>query len=145
MSPPTQDPSQPELKASTFDVIRRQKKVTLFKLGKLWVFKYFFDNKETFKALVESYNKDKFRFELKTLGERNKALKILEHAGFDYELIEDLRPYVVKLSRYSKYAPILKNSIAFMETPDQRIFLMKDLAALEEAVRMGAEAYIEGL
>jgi len=96
--------SQSELKASTFDVIQRQKKVTLFKLGKLWVFKHFFDDKETFKALVERYNKDKFRFELKTLGERNKALKILERAGFDYELVEDLRPYVVKLSRYSNTA-----------------------------------------
>jgi hypothetical protein len=62
----------------------------------------------------------------------------LDRAGFDYELVEDLRPFVVKLSRYSKYAPLLKNSIAYMETPDWRIFLMKDLAAVEEAVNMGA-------
>ena len=48
---------------------------------------------------------------------------------------------VVKLSRYSKYAPLLKNSISFMETVDWRIFLMKDSAAVEEAVRMGAEVY----
>jgi hypothetical protein len=38
--------------------------------------------------------------------------------------VEDLRPFIVKLSRYSKYAPLLKNSIAYMETPDWRIFLM---------------------
>ena len=118
-----------------------RKKIILFKLGKLWVFKHFFDNKETFKALAENYNEDKFRFEFKTFGARNQALKILEKAGFDYELVEDLRPFVVKISRYSKYAPLLKNSISFMETADWRIFLMKDLASVEEAVRMGAEPY----
>jgi hypothetical protein len=135
------DSSQQELRASTFDVITRRKRITFFKLGKVWVFKHFFDNKETFKALAESYNEDKFRFEFKTFGERNNALKILDRAGFDYELVEDLRPFVVKLSRYSKYAPLLKNSIAHMETADWRIFLMKDQAAVEEAMRMGADMY----
>ena len=105
------------------------------------MFKHFFDNKETFKALAENYNEDKFRFEFKTFGERNKAPKILDRAGFDYELVEGPRSFVVKLSRYSKYAPLLKNSIAYMETPDWRIFLMKDLAVVEEAARMGAEVY----
>jgi len=55
--------------------------------------------------------------------------------------VEDLRPFVVKISRYSKYAPLLKNSISFMETADWRIFLMKDLAAVEEAMRLGAESF----
>ena len=129
------------MQVNTFDVIQRHKKINLFKLGKIWVFKHFFDNKETFKALAENYNEDKFRFEFKTFGARNQALKILGRAGFHYDLVEDLRPFVIKLSRYSKYAPLLKNSISFMETTDWRIFLMKDSAAVEEAVRMGAEPY----
>jgi hypothetical protein len=141
MSPSDPDPIQQELRASTFDVITRRKRITLFKLGKVWVFKHFFDNKETFKALAESYKEDKFRFEFKTFGERDNALKILDRAGFDYELVEDLRPFVVKLSRYSKYAPLPKNSISHMETADWRIFLMKDQAAVEEAMRMGADMY----
>ena len=126
---------------NTFDVIQRRKKIILFRLGKLWVFKHFFDNKEIFKALAENYNEDKFRFEFKTFGARNQALKILERAGFDYQLVEDLRPFVVKISRYSKYAPLLKNSISFMETADWRIFLMQDSAAVAEALRLGAEPY----
>jgi hypothetical protein len=65
---------QPELKASTFDVIMRRKRITLFKLGKLWVFKHFFEDKEMFKALADFYNEDQFRFEFKTFGERNNAL-----------------------------------------------------------------------
>jgi hypothetical protein len=76
--------------------------------------------------LAENYNDDKFRFEFKTFGARNQALKVLDRAGFDYELVEDLGPFVVKISGYSKYAPLLKNSISFMETavlediPDER-------------------------
>jgi hypothetical protein len=34
----------------------------------------------------------------------------------------------------AKYAQILKNSVATKETATERIFLMKDLAAVEEAV-----------
>jgi hypothetical protein len=50
---------------------------------------------------------------------------------------------VVKLSKFTKYAPILKNSVAYKEIATERIFLMKDLAAVEEAVSLGAEI-VEG-
>ena len=59
------------------------------------------------------------------MGERNKALKLLELRGFEVELrgfevelVEDLRGYAVKLPRYSKYSPVLKNSVAMIETPE---------------------------
>jgi len=48
---------------------------------------------------------------------------------------------VVKLPKNAKYAQILKNSIATKETTNERIFLMKDLAAVEEAVSLGAIVY----
>ena len=38
-----------------------------------------------------------------------------------------------------KYAQILKNSVVFKETANERIFLMKDLAAVKEAVGLGAK------
>jgi hypothetical protein len=133
--------NEPELKLSTFDVIKRRKHINIFKAGKLWVFKYFFEDKGIFKALIVYYNKDNYRFELKTLGERNKALKLLESFGFGYELVEDLTGYVVRLDKSSKYAPVLKNSVAFKETANDRIFLMKDLAAVEEALSFGAKIY----
>ena len=82
-------------------------------------------------------------FELKTLGLGNTVLKILERSGFDYDLVENLQGYVVKLPKFAKYAQILKNSIAFKETATERLFLMKDLAAVEEAVGLGAKI-VEG-
>ena len=123
------------LQANTFDVLPRRKRITMFKTAGGWIFKHFFDDSAIFKELADHYNKDLFRFEFKTVGERNKALKLLELRGFDVELVEDLRGYAVKLPRYSKYAPVLKNSVAMIETPEWRIFLMKDLAAVEEAER----------
>ena len=129
------------MQANTFDVIERRKHITFFKLGKLWVFKQFFDNRELFNALLDYYNKDLYRFEFKSIGARNNALKLLERSGFDYDLVEDPKGYVVQLSKSAKYAQILKNSVAFKETANERIFLMKDLAAVEEAVGLGAKVY----
>ena len=83
------------------------------------------------------------RFEFKSIGARNNALKLLERSGFDYDLVEDLKGYVVKLPKFAKYAQVLKNSVAFKETMTERIFLMKDLAAVEEAVGLGAQV-VEG-
>ena len=127
------------MQANTFNVTEKRKHITMFKVGKYWIFKHFFDDKESFKELADYYDKNGYRFVLKTLGERNKALKLLERKGFDIDLVEDLKGYVVKLDRYSKYALVLKNSVNHIETPEWRIFLMKDKAAVEEAVRMGAK------
>ena len=57
--------------------------------------------------------------------------------------MENLQGYVVKLPRFAKYAQILKNSVASKETATERIFLMKDLAAVEEAMGLGAKI-VEG-
>ena len=127
--------------ANTFDVIERRKHITIFKLGKLWVFKQFFDNHELFNALLDYYNKDQYRFEFKSTGARNTTLKLLKRNGFDYDLVEDLKGYVVQLPKSAKYAQVLKNSVAFKETANERVFLMKDLAAVEEAVGLGAKVY----
>ena len=128
---------------STLDAIPKRKCISVFKVGKLWLFKVFFDNRELFEALLDHYNKDLYRFEFKSTGARNNALKLLERNGFDYDLVENLQGYVVKLPKFAKYAQILKNSVASKETATERIFLMKDLDAVEEAVGLGAKI-VEG-
>jgi hypothetical protein len=124
---------------STFDVIPKRKRIIVFKLGKLWVFKHFFDDKALFLALLGNYNKDQYRFEFTSVGARNNALKLLERNSFDYDLVEDLKGYVVQLPKSAKYAQILRNSVANKEAANDRMFLMKDLAAVEEAVALGAK------
>ena len=92
---------------------------------------------------MDYYNKDLYRFEFKSIAARNNGLKILERNGFDYELVENLKGHVVSLPKSAKYAQILKNSVATKETATERMFLMKDLSAVEEAVNLGAEK-VEG-
>ena len=124
----------------TLDIEQNQKKkLNIFKIGKLWCFKYFFDDKEIFRDLMEYYNRDKHRFELGTVGERNKIMKYLGKKGFEPVLIEDTSAYTVKIDRFKKYAAILKNSIDYDEKGKDRIFVMKDMVSVEEAVEKGAE------
>ncbi len=127
------------MQANVYDVVPRKKGITFFKIGGQWTFKHYFEDVETFKELAEYYDKDDYRFILKTPGERNKAQKFLAQRGFDVKLVESTRGYVVKLARYARYAALLKNSVAHIETPEWRIFLLKDFPSVEEALRHGAK------
>jgi len=46
---------------------------------------------------------------------------------------------LVQLPKHARYAQILKNSVAFKEIANERIFLMKDMVAVEEAMGLGAK------
>ena len=72
-------------------MLPRRKRITLFKAAGGWIFKHFFDDSAIFRELADHYNKDLYRFEFKTVGERNKAIKLLELRGFEVELVENLR------------------------------------------------------
>ncbi len=114
-------------------------KINIFKIGDLWCFKFFFGDRELFDGLSEYYNRPKYRFELKDEGERSKVTSYLKENGFDTVTIEDTAEYTVKIDRFKKYAPILRNSIDSSEGEKERVFIMKDLASVEEAVDRGAE------
>ena len=119
----------------------KREKINLFKIGRLWCFKHFFDDKEIFMELNEYYNQDKYRFELPTVGERNKIMKYLDRKGFELVLIEDPSEYTVTLDVFKKYATILRNSIDNDVKDNLRIFVMKDMAAVEEAITAGAKKF----
>jgi hypothetical protein len=132
------------MSGQTSDMNAKRDKINIFKIGSLWCFKYFFGDRELFMGLSEYYNRDKYRFELKNVGERNKVMKYLEEKGFETVPIEDTSEYTVKIDRFKKYAPILKNSIDSTEKEKERVFIMKDLASVEEAIAKGAEKSSEG-
>ncbi len=116
-----------------------KKSITIIKAGHHWIFKHFFEDKDIFRELAEYYDKDGYRFILKTPGEKNLVQKLLERRGFEVILAESSRGYVVKLSRQSRYAALLKNSLAMIETDEWRVFLMKDQASVREAMHQGAK------
>jgi hypothetical protein len=129
------------MRPSTFDVAERRAKITVFRVGRIWTFKHFFGDKETFKELADHYSRDNYRFEFLTEHETDEAFEKLKARGFDCHLVEDLAGYVVSLDKSSKYAPVLKNSIEYIESQNERIFLMKDKVSVEVALEFGAEIY----
>jgi len=129
------------MRPSTFEVTERRAKINVFRVGRIWAFKHFFGDKETFKLLADHYSRDNYRFEFLTEHERDEAFRKLAGRGFDCHLVEDLAGYVVSLDKSSKYAPVLKNSIEYAETQNERVFLMKDKVSVEEALEFGAEIY----
>lgn len=124
-----------------FDITK--KKINYFKIGKLYCFKYYFNDKQVFEELSKYYNKEKYRFECPTVGDRNKIIKYLWKVGFDFNVIEDLNEYIVKIDRTKDYISILKDSIEQTEIGRDRIFLMKDIASVEYAIEQGAERHID--
>ena len=122
------------------NVRKKRDEINVFKLDKIYVFKHFFDDKEIFKDLVDFYNSESFRFEMKSAGARNKVMKTLYMKyGFDANYVEDPADYTVMIGKDKKYAQILKDSVDFKETKDARIFIMKDLAAVADAIGLGAK------
>jgi hypothetical protein len=122
----------------------KREKVNIFKIGSLWCFKYFFDDREIFTDLSEYYHREKYRFELTSDEERATVMQYLEDKGFEPVPIDDTAEYTVKIDRFKKYAPILRNSIDSAEQGKERVFVMKDLASVEEAISKGAEKVSEG-
>jgi len=124
-----------------FDITR--KKINVFKIGKLYCFKYYFTDEQVFNELSLYYNKEKYRFECRTAGERNKIIKYLWKIGFEVDIVEDLKEYIVKIDRMKQYVSILKDSIEQAEIGRDRIFLMKDKSSVEYAIEQGAERYTD--
>ncbi len=121
-----------------FDVAEKRPRINIFKLGGAYYFKHFFDDPELFRELEPFYEKERYRFKMKTAGERNKVMKQLDKKGYDPTLLEDPAPFTVEISKYQKYGDLLKNSVESYPLGDKIVLVMKDLVWIEQAVAMGA-------
>jgi len=125
-----------------FNVQTKRKRINVFKIGDFYMIKHFFDDKEIFKKMVDYYNPETYQFVMKNEEAKNKAIEYLQmKAGFDIQIIEDPTDFMVKIGKDKKYGAILRNSIDYREMKDAKIFVMKDMASVEEAVSLGAEKY----
>jgi len=75
---------------------------------------------------------------MKTAGERNKVMKLLDMKGYDPTLIEDPATFTVEINRYQNYAELLKNSVESYPLRDKMVLVMKDMAGVEQAIALGA-------
>ncbi|MFO8078571.1 MAG: hypothetical protein R6U21_08030 [Thermoplasmatota archaeon] len=121
----------------------KRKKINIFKIGELYCFKQYLDDRELFNELSDYYNPKNYRFELLSLEIRNKVMDLLCSKGFDPILVDDFKEHLVKIDRYKKYGSLLKNSIEHTEFGNDRIFLMKDMVSVEQSLSQGAERYTD--
>jgi hypothetical protein len=70
-----------------------KERIYIFKLGSLWYFKYFFEDRGIFEELSGYYNRDRFRFELKSVEERDNVIRYLVEKGFEPVTIVDTCDY----------------------------------------------------
>ena len=117
----------------------KREKINIFRIGGLWYFKHFFDDREIFMGLSDYYNRGRYRFELKDVEERDKVMEYLADKGFEPIPIEDTCDYTVKIDKFKKHASILRNSVDAKEEGNDKVFVMKDQASVEEAIDKGAE------
>ncbi len=113
--------------------------INFFKIGIIWVFKYFFEDKSLFRELADYYNRSNYRFEMRSIEDRDRVQEFLESQGFEVKLVEELRNFIVRVPKNQKYAPILKNSVENWLETEWRVFLMKDKVSVELAEMEGAE------
>ena len=122
----------------SFDVLNKRPRINIFKISGAYYFKHFFDDPELFRELEPFYDKSRYRFKTATAGERNKVMKVLDLRGYDPNLIENPAPFNVEIGKYQKYGELLKNSIDNYPLREKIIFMMKDMACVEQALTMGA-------
>ncbi len=121
-----------------FDIVEKRPRINIFKLGDGYYFKHFFDEPDLFRELEPFYEKQRYRFKMATVGERNKVMKMLDRNGYDPTLIEDPAPYTIEISKSQKYSELLKNSVESYPLRDKIVLIMKDMAWVEQAIAMGA-------
>ncbi len=122
----------------SLEITEKRPRINFFKLSDGYYFKNFFDDPELFRELEPFYEKERYRFKMKTAGERNKVMKLLDRKGYDPTIIEDPVPFTVEIGKYQKYGELLKNSIESYPLRDKIVLVMKDIVWVEQAVKMGA-------
>jgi hypothetical protein len=122
----------------SFDVKNTRPRINIFKLQGAYYFKHFFVDPELFRELELFYDKARYRFKMATAGERNKVMKILDMKGYDPTIIEDPTPFTVEIGKYQRYGELLKNSVDNYPLREKLVFVMKDMACVEQALAMGS-------
>ncbi len=122
----------------SLDVKENRPCINIFKLSGGYYFKHFFDDPGLFRELEPFYEKQRYRFKMATVGERNKVMKMLDMKGYDPTLIEDPAFYTVEIDKHQNYGELLKNSVESYPLRDKVVLIMKDRVWVEQAVAMGA-------
>lgn len=120
-----------------------QQRVNAFPVGETYLFKHYFDDGDVFGELRQYYNGEQYRFEVPG-SEFDRIRSSLAEKGYALVVVEDVEAYLVAVEKYTEHPDsIFQDSVLHGGDPEYNVFLLKDRAAVEQAVRNGATRFDE--
>jgi hypothetical protein len=119
----------------SFDVT--PERITVFPSDDTYLFKHYFERTDIFESLQEYYNHDKYRFEVPA-DEFEAIREQLAENYYDLVVVGDLEPYCVIKETYTPHADILRSAVIHWSRDGYNFFVLKDEAAVAQAVEQGA-------
>lgn len=113
-------------------------RLNAFPVGEHYRFRAYFDEPGLFATLAPFYDGSTYRFEVPR--ERFEAIaEVLRSHGYDPVVVEDPAPFVVAHRRFQDHPKVLfEAAVATRQTDRYTLFMLKDRAAVHEAVDAGA-------
>lgn len=117
---------------------RDRSQVNVFRLDGTYYFRHYFDGEAVFARLRRYYENQQYRFAVPAR-EFDGVRRFLREHGYGLTEVADVERYTVAVPKYTAHPENI-----FEEAVDQRsrdgynLFLLKDLAAVDDAVADGA-------
>jgi hypothetical protein len=112
--------------------------VNAFPLRDVVLVNHYFEGDGAFAALQPYYDQRAYRFEIPGDEFRGLNDRLRDH-GYELAPVDALEPYAVVVRKYSHHPEsVFSDAVAEFSNADCNVFVLKDAAAVETAVRSGA-------
>lgn len=116
--------------------------INAFRVGNEYVFKHRFPE-DVYDELRRFYNAEEYRFDV-PVEDIHLVERLLKANAYDLKLIEDVEEYcVVRSKGEEQQKRLFERTVLRRSTRYHHAYLLKDQAAVEEAVYHGAERLID--
>lgn len=118
-------------------------RVNAFPMRDVLLVKHYFDGDDAFATLEPYYDQREYRFEIPQRDLHDVQVALEEH-GYELEIVDYLEPYAVVVRKYSHHPEsVFEDAVAEFSNADFNVFVLKGEAAVETAVRSGAQRLSE--
>lgn len=113
--------------------------VNAFPMRDVLLVTHYFEGDGAFAALQPYYDQREYRFEIPQ-ADLAAVQDDLEAHGYELRVVDYLEPYAVVVRKYSHHPEsVFEDAVAQFSNADCNVFLLNDEAAVETAVRSGAQ------
>jgi hypothetical protein len=113
-------------------------RVNVFEVDEVYLFRHYFDGEDVFDRLKSYYNNQQYRFEVPE-DEFGTLRSFLSDRGYALTVVAATEEFAIVVKKYTSHpGNIFKESVIRRSVNGHNCFLMKDQAAVEQAVNEGA-------